>query len=182
MHGGTAEGEERPASGTADGRPGRLVQGWQARRIECPILAEQREPRQASTQLGVEPRPCDPCPELAVTDGADVYAVCVCEIALVVSLDLASEHQVRVFGNPFELAAHAEAACFDMELRIGSGSRVGQQERKRKVVAAESGTAAGGRVFHRAGFEEPVQLHTRSAAQLNVGHPPDLFWNVKQQN
>src|SRR5438309_3578783 len=85
-------GNALPESAHSDSRPGRLVQGWQARRIESPILAELREPRQASTQLGVEPRPCEPCSELAVPDGADVYAVSICEITFVICFNLASEH------------------------------------------------------------------------------------------
>src|SRR5260370_26055226 len=77
----------------ADSSSDALVDGWQARRVEGPILAEQRKPGQGSTQLGIKPRPGEPRSELAVPDGTDVDAVCVCEIALVVSLDLASEHQ-----------------------------------------------------------------------------------------
>src|SRR5713226_430117 len=69
-----------------------------------------------------------------------------------------------------------------MDLRVRCGPRVTEQEGKRKVVAAEGGAATRCRVGDRAGFEEPVQLHTRPAAQLNVGYQPALLRDVNRQD
>src|SRR5258708_26533041 len=69
-----------------------------------------------------------------------------------------------------------------MHLRIACGPRIGEQERKRKVLAAKIGAATRGRVGDRAGFEEPVQLHIRPAAELDVGYQPALFWDVNRQD
>src|SRR5260370_41940921 len=69
-----------------------------------------------------------------------------------------------------------------MHLRIAGGPRIGEQERKRKVLAAKIGAATRGRVGDRAGFEEPVQLHIRPAAKFNVGYQPALFWDVNRQD
>src|SRR5207245_1007209 len=84
--------------------------------------------------------------------------------------------------NPFELAADAEAACFDMDLWVACGPRVTEQERKWKVVAAEGGAAARSSVGDCASLEEPVQLHTRPASQLDVGYQPALLWDINRQD
>src|SRR5207249_11574362 len=68
----------------------------------------------------------------------------------------------------------------DMNLRIACGPRIGEQERKRKVLAAERGAATRCRAGDRAGLEEPVQLHIRPAAQLNVGNQPALLRDVNR--
>src|SRR5713101_1528461 len=69
-----------------------------------------------------------------------------------------------------------------MDLRIACWPSIGEQERKRKVLAAERGAAARCRVGDRAGFEEPVQLHIRPATELDVGYQPALFWDVNRQD
>src|SRR2546430_14004368 len=69
-----------------------------------------------------------------------------------------------------------------MELRVGCGPRVAEQQRKRKVVAAECGAPARSRVFDSAGFEEPVQLHTRPTAQLDIRYQPALLRDVNRQD
>ena len=69
-----------------------------------------------------------------------------------------------------------------MDLRIACGPRIGEQERKRKILAAERGAATRCRVGNRAGLEEPVQLHIRPAAEFDVGYQPALFWDVNRQN
>src|SRR6266436_9303647 len=70
-----------------------------------------------------------------------------------------------------------------MDLRVARRSCVAADHKgKRKILAAEIGAATRCRVGDRAGFEEPVQLHIRPAAEFDVGYQPALLWDVNRQD
>ena len=87
---------------------------------------------------------------------ANVTVVHIGVIAFKVALHLAGDRDAGTFRNPFELTADAEAASFDMDLRVRRGPGIGQQKGKRPVLTAEGGAAARGCVVDRACLEETV--------------------------
>src|SRR5208337_1905047 len=96
--------------------------------------------------------------ELGTGAATDVAVVDVGVVAFKVAFHSAGEGKGRILGNPFRLGANAEAAGLDMNLRIGGGTSIGEQERERPILAAEGGPAAGGGVGGGGGFVEAVDL------------------------
>src|SRR5260370_23101886 len=132
------------------------------------MLAELSERRQSNAKLVVESHVSQPDPKLAGTDTADIAVVDIGVVALKVAFHLGCNSHVRIFWHPFRLQANAEATGFDVDLRVGRRTRIGEQEGQGPVPAAERGSTTGGPIGDGAGFVEAVDLHIGDASAAYV--------------
>src|ERR1035441_9640171 len=79
----------------------------------------------------VEAYPSQAKRELGTGATTDVAVVGVGIVAFKVAFDSSGDGEIRVLGNPFRLGANAELAGLNMELRVGGGTSIGEQERER---------------------------------------------------
>src|ERR1035441_8293353 len=109
----------------------------------------------------VEAHPCEAKRELGTGVTTDVAVIDVSVVTFKVAFHPAGEGETRILRNPFRLGANAEAAGLDMDLRVGGGTCIGEQEREGPVLAAEGGPATGGGVGGGGGFVEADRKSTR---------------------
>src|ERR1039458_219451 len=126
----------------------------------------------------VEAHPCEAKRELGTGVTTDVAVIDVGVVAFKVAFKFTGEGETRILRDPFRLGANAEGAGLDMDLRVGGGTCIREEEREGPVLAAEGGPATGGGVGGGGGFVEAVELQIGATAQSDIGNHPALFGDV----
>src|ERR1017187_6617344 len=85
----------------------------------------------------VEAHPCEAKRELGTGVTTDVAVIDVGVVAFKVAFNFTGEGETRILRDPFRLGANAEAAGLDMDLRVGGGTCIGEQEREGREVRGE---------------------------------------------